>query len=127
MYADTIASSTPTINALKIIVGLAVVLVFMAFIAWALRRLVPLGYSQKSVVKIIGGVSVGSRERVIVIEVANRWIVVGVSPGSVNAIANIEAGTIDSNENPSLGSFKSHAFVNWLNKSLDKSGGSKEL
>lgn len=39
--------------------------------------------SPGSVVKIIGGVSVGNRERVMVLEVADEWIVIGVAPGQV--------------------------------------------
>ena len=43
-------------------------------------------------IKVVGGVSVGTRERVVVLEVAGRWLVVGVAAGQVNAIADIEKG-----------------------------------
>lgn len=104
------------------ILGLGVVLGIMALIAWALKRLTPIGNSQTSVAKIIGGVSVGTRERVVVIEIADRWIVVGVAPGQVNAIADIAAGSIDmpSSDAPNPHVLMAHPFAKWLKKSLDK-------
>ncbi len=56
------------------LLGLAVVLVVMVLITWLVKRLMP-GVREKFV-RIVGGVSVGSRERVVVLEVAGRWIVV---------------------------------------------------
>ncbi|HEY0268314.1 MAG TPA: flagellar biosynthetic protein FliO [Methyloradius sp.] len=119
--ADSVA--TPATSALKMILGLAVVLGVMALIAWALKRMTPIGGSQTSVAKIVGGVNVGTRERVVVIEIADRWIVVGVAPGQVNAIADIAAGSIDmpSSDAPNQHVLMSHPFAKWLKKSLDKS------
>ncbi len=74
------------------VLGLAVVLAVMALISWAVKRMLPNAVSQNAVIKVIGGASVGSRERVVVLEVADRWLVVGVAQGQVNAIANLEAG-----------------------------------
>jgi len=78
---------------LKMVLGLAVVLAVMALISWGVKRFMPGVTGQQSAVRIIGGASVGSRERVVVLEIADRWIVVGVAPGQVNALANLEAGS----------------------------------
>jgi flagellar protein FliO/FliZ len=123
VFADTVTTPTPATSALKMILGLAVVLGVMALIAWTLKRMTPIGGSQASVAKIVGGVSVGTRERVVVIEIADRWIVVGVAPGQVNAIADIAAGSIDMPENHTVNPhiLMSHPFAKWLKKSLDKS------
>jgi len=64
----------------------------MALVTWALKRMMPGIGGQQSAVRIVGGVSVGSRERIVVLEVAGRWLVVGVAPGRVNAIANLDIG-----------------------------------
>lgn len=93
LAAEATAVVSPTGNILKIIVGLAVVLAVMALLSWAVKRLLPNGAGQHSAIKVIGGTSVGSRERVVVLEVADRWLVVGVAQGQVNAIANLEAGS----------------------------------
>lgn len=84
---------SPTGSILKMVMGLAIVLAVMALISWGVKRMLPNGASQNSVVKVVGGVSVGSRERVVVLEVAGRWLVVGVAQGQVNAIANLDVGS----------------------------------
>jgi flagellar protein FliO/FliZ len=93
-FASTGAAGiSPTGGILKMVVGLAIVLAVMALISWGIKRLMPGGAGSQSAVRIVGGVSVGSRERVVVIEVADRWLVVGVAPGQVNGIANLEIGS----------------------------------
>jgi flagellar protein FliO/FliZ len=91
--AETVVVS-PSGGVLKMVLGLAIVLSVMALIAWGLKRFMPnIGNNNQSVVRVVGGVSVGSRERVVVLEVAGRWLVVGVASGQVNGLANLDAGT----------------------------------
>jgi flagellar protein FliO/FliZ len=40
-------------------------------------------------VKLVGSLSVGTRERILVVEVGEQWIVVGASPGRMNALATM--------------------------------------
>jgi flagellar protein FliO/FliZ len=76
---------------LKVIFGLSVVLATIAGLAWLMKKFGQTKLSQQSIAKIVGGVNVGPREKVIVVEVAGRWLVVGVANGSVNPIANLDA------------------------------------
>ena len=130
--AETAAVS-PTGNILKMVMGLAVVLAVMALISWGVKRMLPNAAGQNSAVKVVGGVSVGSRERVVVLEVADRWLVVGVAQGQVSSIANLEVGSDQLSEAvkqptanaPSDDAVKHAAFANpivkpfseWLKKS----------
>ncbi|MDP1522541.1 MAG: flagellar biosynthetic protein FliO [Methylotenera sp.] len=126
--ADAVAVS-PTGGVLKMALGLAVVLGVMAIITWVLKRMMPGVGNKQSVVRIVGGVSVGSRERVVVLEVAGRWIVVGVASGQVSRIANLEMGAASLAEsmpasnvgtnNISPGDF-TNTFAHWLKKSTGK-------
>lgn len=94
LAATEAVSVSQTGSILKMVMGLAVVLAVMALLSWLVKRLLPnAAGGQHSVVKMVGGVSVGSRERVVVLEVAGRWLVVGVAQGQVSAIANIEVGS----------------------------------
>jgi flagellar protein FliO/FliZ len=90
--AADVMKASPSSSILKMALGLAVVLAIMAFITWVLKRMMPLAGRNQSVARVVGGVSVGSREKIVVVEIADRWIVVGVAPGQVSAIANIDAG-----------------------------------
>jgi flagellar protein FliO/FliZ len=42
----------------------------------------------------VGGIAVGSRERVLLLEVGEHWLVVGVAPGSVTGIATLPRGEL---------------------------------
>jgi flagellar protein FliO/FliZ len=101
----------------KVLFGLVVVLGLMAASAWLLKRFGVAKAVGGSTIKIVGGVSVGNRERVLVLEVADQWIVVGVSPGRVSSIANLprqEQPTSVSNEPGSTN------FAIWLKQMIDK-------
>jgi flagellar protein FliO/FliZ len=98
-FAEDISHTSATASLLKMGLGLLVVLVVMVLVAWGLKRAMPNGLGQNAVAKIVGGVSVGSRERVVVVEVAGRWIVVGVAPGQVTSLADISLANTTSGVN----------------------------
>ena len=133
LCAAEVSAVSPTGGVLKMVFGLAVVLAVMALITWLLKRVMPSVGNKQSVVRVVGGVSVGSRERVVVLEVAGRWIVVGVAPGQVNRLANLEIGDTPNlnqhHSNQHLGSSHhmdadaatfTNTFAQWLTKSTGK-------
>jgi flagellar protein FliO/FliZ len=77
-------------DALRGLAALAVVVALLMVLPWFFRKVLGRKILGGSVAKIVGGVSLGTRERLLVVEVGARWIVVGVAPGRVNALANIE-------------------------------------
>ena len=123
------AAPGPAASLLRTMLGLIVVLAVMAAIAWFMKRVGPVARGGNAqALRIVGGVSVGSREKVVVLEVGGRWLVVGVAPGQVNAIADLEAMEISpdtdvSNNVPGAQALaaKGQAFAGWLRKALDKS------
>jgi flagellar protein FliO/FliZ len=74
----------------KMVIGLGLVLAVMLGLAWLAKKFMPHTPGTTSIIKVVGGVSVGTRERVMVLEVADRWLVVGVAGGQISAIANID-------------------------------------
>jgi flagellar protein FliO/FliZ len=102
----------------KMLVGLAIVLLILAGISWAMKKFMPGVSQQQSVVRVVGGTSLGARERVVVLEVAGRWIVVGVGGGQMTALANMEAGQIASNSEQSAPAAQN--FATWLKASSSK-------
>ena len=66
--------------------GLAILVVLMFAAAWVFRRSGGVQALARGPVKIVGGVSVGARERVVLLEVADSWVLVGVAPGQVQAL-----------------------------------------
>lgn len=115
--ATASTSSTSTAgNLMQVTLGLLVVLALMAAAAWVLRRFNTAKGQNAAQIKIIGGVSVGNRERVMVVEIADQWIVVGVAPGRVNALATMakQETTIVTDTAPAK------SFSNWLAQTIEK-------
>ncbi len=116
--------AAPAVSAggmVQVVLGLLVVLGLVFAVAKVFRRL---GVSQSgsgSAIKVISGAAVGSRERVVVVEVAGTWIVLGVAPGQVRALHTLPKGEVDGNDNPdSAGPGK---FPAWLKQFTDQRNG----
>ena len=77
-------------SAAQVMFGLGVVLSVIAVLAWLLKKFNLTKITGQSLALIVSTVSVGTRERVVVIEVGGRWLVVGVAAGQVSSIANLD-------------------------------------
>lgn len=103
----------------KMLVGLAIVLLVLAGISWLMKKYMPGVNHQQSVIRVVGGTSLGTRERVVVLEVADRWIVVGVGGGQMTALANLEAGQATTPTAEDQQPATQH-FAKWLKASTAK-------
>lgn len=93
--ADAAASVvSPAGSLVQVIVGLTVVLGFIVTLAWLARRLGVAQTGRSGAIQIVGAASVGTRERVVVVEVAGQWLVVGVGAGQVSALATLPRGEL---------------------------------
>ena len=66
--------------------GLLIVLLLIFALAWAFKRYSHLPKGSGEVVRVIGGTSLGPRERVVVVEVDETRLVLGVAPGRVQTL-----------------------------------------
>lgn len=73
----------------QVLFGLMLVLAAVAAAAWLLRRY-SLGQNvMGGAVRVVGGVALGQRERLVVVEVGETWLLLGVAPGQVTALHTI--------------------------------------
>lgn len=87
----------------KTALGLALVLLLVWGLAAIIKRLGPGRRLQGQSLRIVASQSVGARERVVVVEVDETWLVLGVTPGSVNRLHEMPAksqGSMDNNGRP---------------------------
>lgn len=87
----TVVPTTPSVGTLlwQISSGLAVVLLIIILLAWLSKRfLPPLGSSlrRNQSLRLVHALSVGTRERVITLEIDNTWLVVGVTPHTISLL-----------------------------------------
>jgi flagellar protein FliO/FliZ len=78
---------------LQVFLGLAAVLALIAGTAWVAKRFGVMRGGNSGVLQVVSSTAVGTRERVVVVEVGESWLVVGVAPGSVNALMTLPRGT----------------------------------
>lgn len=74
---------------LQSLAGLAVVLALILGAAWLARRMTPGASPDNALARTVGAVAVGPKERLVVVEIGDAWLVLGVAPGRVNALATL--------------------------------------
>nr|WP_240324506.1 flagellar biosynthetic protein FliO [Trinickia diaoshuihuensis] len=110
--AGTAVPSVGVGAVLQTLVGLAVVVALVFACAWLARRLGLQPSGRGQLVRTVGGVSLGGKERVAVVEIGDTWLVLGAAPGSVRLLHTMPAanagapgGEIDSPEGAMPGTF----------------------
>lgn len=105
--AQGLPAYTPTPSAVtsgdivQIIFSLLLVLAAIVLIAWLLKRLNVAQQRSEGLLRVLGSVSIGQRERAVLVEIKNTWIVVGVASGQVCALHTLEKpGAPEQNELP---------------------------
>ncbi|PWF44363.1 flagellar biosynthetic protein FliO [Massilia glaciei] len=121
------ASSSSAGSLLQTIFALCLVLGLLVVLAWFLKRYGPRAPAGAANVRIVGALNLGGRERVIVVEVGEQWIVVGASPGRINALATMprQAGAEAPDQGAELAQAAGPAphagsFAEWLKQTIDK-------
>ncbi|WP_178084301.1 flagellar biosynthetic protein FliO [Pseudomonas viciae] len=71
----------------QLVLGLLLVLGLIFFLAWLLRRVQQAGPAGKGqVIDIIGSRALGPRDRLMLVQVGNEQILLGLSPGTITAL-----------------------------------------
>jgi flagellar protein FliO/FliZ len=117
-------SAVPTFSVFQTLFSLLLVLAILGGLAWFLKKFGPRHQSGGAGLKVVGHLNIGGRERVMVIEVGDQWIVVGAAPGRVNALATMPKGEGAAMLSPHEPS--SPNFADWLKKTIDRRNGKQE-
>jgi flagellar protein FliO/FliZ len=124
MTIPTPQPSTPSTGGSLLQTALALLFVIglMLGLAWLTKRFGPRNFGgANSNVKLVGTLSVGTRERILVVEVGEQWIVVGASPGRMNALATMPRQ--ESSVAPMQASVPTANFAEWFKQTIDKRNG----
>ena len=87
LLVPTAAWAAPDAASSMLTVLLSLVLILGGFVvvAWFARRHLP-GMAAQGAVKVVGTTAVGARERVVVVEVDDTWLLLGVGGGNVRLL-----------------------------------------
>ena len=98
-----------------LLIGLGFILALLFGGAWFLRRLNGgRSFGHSGPMRVVGGLMLSARERIVLIEVADEWIVVGVVPGQIKTLHTMPKGELPEGvpgEKP---------FVQWLKQMSDR-------
>ena len=111
------APTQPVAGMLKMFVVLIIVLGMLILVAWLLKRFSIQQKIPGGAIKVIAGTAVGPRERVVLVEVGETWLVVGVAPGHLSALHSMpKVDDVETAESPA----PDKGFSPWLKQVLDK-------
>lgn len=91
--------------ALLVIIGL------LAGTAWFARKVSGGKGFGHGGMKVIGGIALGPRERVVLIEAGDQWLVIGIVPGQIRTLHSMPRGQL---AEPAEGAPGEGSFAHWL-------------
>ena len=94
-------------NYLQMFFGLFVIVALIIGMAWFMRRMSNMGGMAAGNLKVLGGISVGQRERVVLVQAGNTQLLVGVAPGQIRTLHVMDeliVNQVNSNETTSKSS-----------------------
>lgn len=110
------ASSLPFDSLLQVVLALAVVIAFIFLLAWALRRMqTGVGLASRDM-KVVAMLPLSPRERVVLVQVGEQQVLLGVAPGRVSLLQNYPQPVVE----PSVG--PGGEFAARLKQALKKGG-----
>jgi flagellar protein FliO/FliZ len=87
---------------LRIAVGLALVVAAILASGWLARRSGLLQRSHSNLLRRVGGITLGQRQSIVVVEIKNNWLVVGVTANQLTLLHTMPAD--DMPQDPELAS-----------------------
>lgn len=107
-------------SVLQVILSLLLVLAAVVLVGWILKRINLPQQGTGNALKVISGVAVGQRERIVLVEVNDTWLVVGVAPGQVNALHSMPKGSLPSVSSSNSTTGDDNKFQGWLKQMMEK-------
>ncbi|MDI6747172.1 MAG: flagellar biosynthetic protein FliO [Rhodocyclaceae bacterium] len=105
-------------SALQMVFGLLLVLGLLLGTLWLLKRLSQPRGSAAGLMRVIAATSVGTRERVVILELGNSWLVLGVAPGRISTLAEIPRQEVPTSPEMPAG----RDFPAWLKQVVERRG-----
>lgn len=101
----SISSPVSITNTLQWTIGLLVVLLVIFGCALLLKRITGFSSSATGVLKVLGGVSLGHRERAILLQFRDKQLLLGVTPGNIRTLFVVDETYhgIDADQNGASG------------------------
>jgi flagellar protein FliO/FliZ len=121
--AETASPGTPGVTAgvmLQTVLGLLFILGLLFFAAYLLRKINGgRGFGSSGPLRVVGGLMLSTRERIVLIEVGDTWLVLGVGPGQLRTLHTMPKGEVPL---PATGE---KPFAQWLKQITERKNETK--
>ncbi|NMG33181.1 flagellar biosynthetic protein FliO [Azoarcus sp. TTM-91] len=106
-------------NVGQMIFGLVIVIALLVVCLWLIKRLgAPRGSA--AALKVLGAAPVGPRERVVLVELGEKVLVLGVAPGNVRTLHVMDKDELPPAAAGGPAAFAGKDFAGWLKQSLER-------
>jgi len=107
---------------LQLILGLVLVLVCIVALAWFVKRSRFMQSSSAGSLQVLGGISMGARERVVLMQVGSTRLLLGVAPGRINTLHVLEQSFDESDSTDDVATPADESFAARLGSALLRGG-----
>ncbi len=90
---------------MKLTGGLILVVAAIFCFAWLLKRLKLTQHSQHGLLKIVAGLPLGTRDRIIVLQVGEEQLLLGLSPGRIEKLHTLATPLVDQDDQTAMTPF----------------------
>jgi flagellar protein FliO/FliZ len=115
VIADDSAVGVPSGTFFQAFLGLAAIVALLLASAYLARKIWGGKGFGRGGMNIIGGVALSPKERIVLIEAGDTWLVVGVVPGQIRTLHSMPKGTLNSDA-----STTPVPFAHWIKKFSDE-------
>ncbi len=77
-------------NYLQMFFGLLIVVGLIIGMAWFMRRMGKMSGISNANLRVVGGISIGQRERIVLVQAGEQQLLVGVAPGTIRTLHVLE-------------------------------------
>lgn len=118
-YVPPPATAMSSGSVLQVVLSLLLVLAAVVVVGWLLKRINLPQQGAGNALKVVSGVAVGQRERIVLVEVNDTWLVIGVAPGQVNALHTMPKGNLPQ-ATGATSAINDNKFQGWLKQMMEK-------
>jgi flagellar protein FliO/FliZ len=102
----------------QIVFSLLLVVAAIVLVAWLLKRMNLAQQGSGKLLKVLGSIAIGQRERIVLVEINETWLVVGVGPGQIRTLHTLpRSELVPADTTPDL---PEKNFNVWLKKIIEK-------
>ncbi|HWU85063.1 MAG TPA: flagellar biosynthetic protein FliO [Rhodocyclaceae bacterium] len=98
----------------QMLFGLALVLGLLFAGVWLLKKLTGASKLNQNLLHVVGATPIGARERIVIVELGQTWLVLGVTPNSINTLAEMPRQALPPGTRPVPPN-----FADWLRNTMN--------